>query len=83
MTISQWVSVNIYGVNSRTGRKQAFSIKQGISQQRGKKAQIISYTWERKANMPNTPRAQANVRFITNFLGNEGKTNSEGYNSLN
>ena len=53
------------------------------SYSRGKKAQIISYMWERKANMPNIPRVQANVRFITNFSGNEGKTkNSEAYNSL-
>lgn len=50
------------------------------SYSRGKKAQIISYMWERKANIP---RVQANVRFITNFPGNEGKRkNSEAYNRL-
>lgn len=38
----------------------------GISQQRDKKVQIISYMWEGKANMPNTP----------NFPGNESKTNN-------
>lgn len=69
-------------MNNRIGRKQAFNIKQR-SHSRGKKAQIISYMWERKANTPNIPRTQANVRFATNVSGNEGKMkNSEGYNSL-
>lgn len=58
-------------------------MKQGISQQRGKKAQITSCMWERKANRLHTLRTLAKVRFITNFTGQEGKTrNSEGCNSL-
>ena len=53
------------------------------SHNRGKKAQIISYTWGRKANMLNVPRAQAKVSFITNFSGKEGKAkNLEGCNNL-
>jgi len=69
-------------MNSRTGRKQAFHMKQGISQWRDKKAQITSCMWERKANIPNIPRTPAKVRF-TNFLGTEGKRkNSKGSNSL-
>lgn len=53
-------------------------MKQRISQQRDKKAQITSCMWERKTNMPNIPRTPAKVRF-TNFPGKEGlkRKNSE------
>lgn len=74
---SQWVN-NVYGINSRTGRKQELNIKQGISQQRGKKAQIISYMWEREANMPDIPGIQANVRLLLMSLAMRAKWTQEG-----